>query len=167
MSPDILESLSFSTLIDSTPGVLVAWDSFGREYGFDGAAAAHDGHGRRLTESLVDKCNLETPEQVAVRPRLFPTLVSLGSYSHACLPMSIKAAILRFEEAVIQGGPIALPAAKALLSQIDAGSSQSARGWTIVTSGTYQIILLPPLPPLTWIPDHPSNDDKHGTRRKI
>jgi hypothetical protein len=76
MCPDILESLSFSTLIDSTPGVLVAWDSFGREYGFDGAAAAHDGHGRRLTESLVEKCNLETPEQVAVRPRLSPTYFS-------------------------------------------------------------------------------------------
>jgi hypothetical protein len=57
----------------------------------------------------------------------------------------IKAAILRFEEAVIQGGPIALPAAKSLLSQIDAGSSPSARGWTIVTSGTYQIYLSHPL----------------------
>jgi beta-phosphoglucomutase-like phosphatase (HAD superfamily) len=52
-----------------------------------------------------------------------------------------KAAILRFEEAVIQGGPIALPAAQSLLSQIDAGSSPSARGWTIVTSGTYPIYL--------------------------
>jgi len=99
------------TLIDSTPGVLVAWDSFGREYGFDGAAAAHDGHGRRLAESLVERCNLETPERVA-------------------------AAILRFEEAVIEGGPIALPGAQALLSQIIAGSSPSAYGWTIVTSAT-------------------------------
>ena len=43
---------------------------------------------------------------------------------------------MRFEEAVIEGGPIALPGAKALLEQIDAGSSPSARGWTIVTSGT-------------------------------
>ena len=89
MCLDILESLSPSTLIDSTPGVLVAWDSFGREYGFDGAAAAHDGHGRRLSESLVEKCNLETPEQVAVRPRLSPTLILLGSYSYACLPIAV------------------------------------------------------------------------------
>ena len=74
MCPDVsIESLSFSTLIDSTPGVLVAWDSFGREYGFDGAAAAHDGHGRRLAESLVEKCNLKTPEEVAVRPLFPPT----------------------------------------------------------------------------------------------
>ena len=42
---------------------------------------------------------------------------------------------MRFEEAVIEGGPIALPGAKALLAQIEAGSSPSARGWTIVTSG--------------------------------
>jgi hypothetical protein len=83
--PEILECLSFSTLIDSTPGVLVAWDTFGREYGFDGAAAAHEGHGRRLTESLVDKCNLGTPEQIAVRPRPSPTPIFLGSYSCASL----------------------------------------------------------------------------------
>jgi hypothetical protein len=89
MCPDILESLSVSTLIDSTPGVLVAWDSFGREYGFDGAAAAHDGHGRRLSESLVEKCNLETAEQIAVRPRLSTTLILLESYSYACLPIAV------------------------------------------------------------------------------
>jgi hypothetical protein len=89
MCLDIFESLSFSTLIDSTPGVLVAWDTFGREYGFDGAAAAHDGHGRRLTESLVEKCNLETPEQVAVRHRSFPTFISLGGYSYTCSPITV------------------------------------------------------------------------------
>jgi hypothetical protein len=59
----------------------------------------------------------------------------------------IKAAISRFEEAVIEGGPIALPAAQSLLSQIDAGSSPSARGWTIVTSGTYPSHLSYPLFP--------------------
>jgi hypothetical protein len=53
--------------------------------------------------------------------------------------MKKKAAVVRFEEAVIQGGPIALPGAHALLSQIDAGSSPSAHGWTIVTSGTSPI----------------------------
>ena len=89
MCLDILESLFFSTLIDSTPGVLVAWDTFGREYGFDGAAAAHDGHGRRLAESLVEKCNLETPEQVAVRPLSFPTLISLEGYSYTCSPIAV------------------------------------------------------------------------------
>lgn len=49
---------------------------------------------------------------------------------------------MRFEEAVIEGGPIALPGAQDLLSQIDAGSSPSARGWTIVTSGMYLISLI-------------------------
>ena len=54
-----------------------------------------------------------------------------------------KAAIVRFEQAVIEGGPIVLPGAQALLSQIDAGSSPSARGWTIVTSGKCPIFLVP------------------------
>jgi beta-phosphoglucomutase-like phosphatase (HAD superfamily) len=164
MCADILESLFFSTLIDSTPGVLVAWDTFGREYGFDGAAAAHDGHGRRLSESLVEMCHLETPEQVAVRPRLSPTLISLGSYSYPCFvlwhfPQNIKAAILRFEEVVIEGGPIALPAAQSLLSQIDAGSSPSARGWTIVTSGTYLISLISPSPTHVYFVGYPANEN--------
>jgi hypothetical protein len=57
---------SSSTLIDSTPGVLAAWDSFGREYGFDPDAAARAGHGRRLADSLGELCNLETPEEVEV-----------------------------------------------------------------------------------------------------
>ena len=59
---------SHSTLIDSTPGVLAAWDRFGREYGFDSEAAARAGHGRRLAETLGELCNLETPEEVEVCP---------------------------------------------------------------------------------------------------
>lgn len=43
MPMSIHNTISFSTLIDSL-GVLVAWNSFGREYGFGDAAAAHDGH---------------------------------------------------------------------------------------------------------------------------
>ncbi|KAI0005341.1 HAD-like protein [Russula compacta] len=99
------------TLIDSTPGVLAAWERFGREYGFDPVVAANAGHGRRLTETLGELFKLDTPEQVAD-------------------------AVVRFEDAVIEGGAVALPGAKALLSQIDEGSSPSARGWTIVTSAT-------------------------------
>ena len=66
---------------------------------------------------------------------------------------------MRFEEAVIEGGPIALPAAQALLSQIDAGSSPSARGWTIVTSGTYPISLIPSSPTHMYIAVHPPNEN--------
>lgn|SRR6266478_7407145 len=87
--------------------------------------------------------------------RLLPSLALLGSYrdptrllAHCrfvlfCFFVQItnKAAVFRFEEAVIEGGPIALPGAQALLSQIDAGSSPSACGWTIVTSGTCPISL--------------------------
>ena len=71
---------------------------------------------------------------------------------------NIKAAILRFEEVVIEGGPIALPGAQALLSQIDAGSSPSARGWTIVTSGTYLISRIPSSPTHMYFAGHPSNE---------
>lgn len=82
MCPDILEPFSSSTLIDSTPGVLAAWERFGREYGFDPVAAADAGHGRRLTETLGELFKLDTPEQVAVRPAIpFPhsTPATLGS----------------------------------------------------------------------------------------
>jgi hypothetical protein len=72
----------------------------------------------------------------------------------------IQAAILRFEEAVIEGGPIALPAAKELLSQIDAGSTPSARGWTIVTSGTYPISLIPSSPTHMYFARYPSDEIK-------
>ncbi|KAI0271686.1 HAD-like protein [Gloeopeniophorella convolvens] len=89
------------TLIDSTPGVLTAWDIFGREYGFNGAVAAHEAHGRRLTDTLGEWCKIDAPEKLA-------------------------AEVVRFEEAVIEGGPIALPGAKELLAQVDAGSTPSA-----------------------------------------
>jgi hypothetical protein len=82
------KSLSSSTLIDSTPGVLVAWDGFGREYGFDGATAAHEGHGRRLAETLGERCNLKTPDQIAVRPvpsSPKPRAAELATYAHACI----------------------------------------------------------------------------------
>jgi beta-phosphoglucomutase-like phosphatase (HAD superfamily) len=59
-----------STLIDSTPGVLAAWEKFGQEFGFDPVVAARKGHGRRPMDSLGELCNLENPEQLAVR--LFP-----------------------------------------------------------------------------------------------
>lgn len=76
----------------------------------------------------------------------------------------LKAAILRFEEAVIEGGPIALPAAQDLLLQIDAGSSPSARGWTIVTSGMCPISLISSST-LTRIAGHPSNETKKNLKR--
>lgn len=102
-------------------------------------------------------------------PSLFPNTYFAGEATHTparplpfCgtfFPKNIKAAILRFEEVVIEGGPIALPGAQVLLSQIDAGSSPSARGWTIVTSGTYFISRIPSSPTHMYFAGYPSNEN--------
>ncbi|KAA1468371.1 HAD-like protein [Dentipellis sp. KUC8613] len=99
------------TLIDSTPGVITAWDAFAREYKFDGAAAAEAGHGRRLADTLGEYCRISDPA-------------------------TLEKEIMRFEEEVIEGGPVSLPGAVELLNQISAGASDAAPGWTIVTSAT-------------------------------
>ena len=52
---------------------------------------------------------------------------------------SPKAEVTRFEEAVIQGGPVALPGATALIQQLQAGNpdnNSQRHAWTIVTSAT-------------------------------
>jgi len=99
-----------STLIDSTPGVYAAWKVFGKEYGFDGDIAAHDTHGRRLVDSLAETCHLEGQR--------------------------LLEEVDRFEEIVIQVGPVILPGVKVLLESINAGRSKEHPGWTLVTSAT-------------------------------
>ncbi|KAI0063218.1 HAD-like protein [Artomyces pyxidatus] len=99
------------TLIDSTPGVLVAWDTFARTYHFDGTAAAHAAHGRRLADTLIEWCHISDAQE-------------------------LQNEIMRFEEEVIQGGPIVLPGGVELINQINAGSTDASPGWTIVTSAT-------------------------------
>jgi len=91
--------------------VLKAWQIFANQYGFDGADAAHKSHGCRLYDTL----------------------------NHYCRPKDeaeLQAAVTRFEGIVIAGGPIVLPGASALLQRIGAGGSETASGWTIVTSST-------------------------------
>ncbi|KAI0090004.1 HAD-like domain-containing protein [Irpex rosettiformis] len=100
-----------STLVDTTPGVLKAWQVYANEYGFNGADAALRSHGRRLYDTLQDYC----------RPR-----------SQA----ELQVAVQRFESIVIAGGPIVLPGASTLLQRIGAGSPHTASGWSIVTSST-------------------------------
>lgn len=99
------------TLVDSTPGVLIAWDTFGREYGFDASVASHSSHGRRLADTLGEWCKITDPK-------------------------ILQDAIVRFEEEVIQGGPITLPGVHELLSQINSGATDTHPGWVIVTSAT-------------------------------
>lgn len=126
------------TLIDSTPGVLKAWDIFARDYSLgDSTKVAHETHGRRLYDTLKEYC------KIGDDTRLF-------------------AEIDRFEDEVIQGGPTALPGAAALIKQLDTPNS---RGWNIVTSASNKYApraLLScgiPLPPAGLVT---SNDVSHG-----
>jgi len=98
------------TLIDSTPGVLKAWETFSADYSLgDSAAIAHATHGRRLYDTLKEYCHIEDEAK-------------------------LQAEIDRFEDQVIQGGPVALPGAVSLISKLS--SPESALHWTIVTSAS-------------------------------
>ncbi|KAK7064688.1 HAD-like domain-containing protein [Favolaschia claudopus] len=97
------------TLIDSTPGLEAAWATFCNDYHLgDSASMVHETHGRRLYDTLKEYCDINDESK-------------------------LQAEIDRFEEEVIKGGPVVLPGVLALLSQL---SSETAIGWTIVTSAT-------------------------------
>lgn len=98
------------TLIDSTPGVLKAWSTFAKDYTLGNSAAiAHATHGRRLHDTLKEYCHIEDEAK-------------------------LRAEIDRFEDQVIRGGPVALPGAVSLISELT--SPESALRWTIVTSAS-------------------------------
>jgi beta-phosphoglucomutase-like phosphatase (HAD superfamily) len=61
------------TLIDSTPGVLKAWETFSADYSLgDSAAIAHATHGRRLYDTLKEYCHIEDEAKLQVCvPSLF------------------------------------------------------------------------------------------------
>ncbi|PPQ98884.1 hypothetical protein CVT24_003515 [Panaeolus cyanescens] len=101
------------TLIDSTPGVLKAWQTFASDYGLgDSAAIAHATHGRRLYDTFKEYCKIEDEDK-------------------------LLAEIDRFEDEVIQGGPAALPGAFDLTSKAGLASHPfTAKRWTIVTSAS-------------------------------
>ncbi|KAF8349840.1 HAD-like domain-containing protein [Amanita rubescens] len=97
------------TLIDSTPGVLNAWAKFSADYNLgDHLAIAHQTHGRRLYDTLKEYCGIIDEEKLHLE-------------------------IDRFEELVIEGGPVVLPGAAALISQLE---TVAPSRWTIVTSAS-------------------------------
>jgi hypothetical protein len=73
-----------STLIDSTPGVLKAWDTFCKDYNLgDPAEVAHRAHGRRLYDTLNEFCGIkdETTLQVHLRDIQLSWTIALTLYS--------------------------------------------------------------------------------------
>ncbi|EIN13436.1 HAD-like protein [Punctularia strigosozonata HHB-11173 SS5] len=100
-----------STLIDSTPGVYKAWNTFARDYDLNATEVAHASHGRRLDDTLKEWCKIDDEDK-------------------------LQAEIVRFEDEVLEGGPTVLPGVHALLKQIRDGASDQSHGWTIVTSAS-------------------------------
>jgi HAD superfamily hydrolase (TIGR01509 family) len=91
---------------------LKAWKTFAKDYNLgDSAKIAHSTHGRRLYDTLKEYCRLDDEA-------------------------SLQAEIVRFEEAVINGGPFALPGAITLIEQLNTEVPIGQFGWTIVTSAT-------------------------------
>jgi glycerol 3-phosphatase-1 len=116
------------TLIDSSPAVVVAWETMKATYTFlDLPHILASAHGYRTVDALRKWCLIEDPELLARE-------------------------VVRFEEAILaaakersQGGEdgiVALPGVKDLLKQIGEGtesrSGSGAEGWAICTSCTYR-----------------------------
>jgi HAD superfamily hydrolase (TIGR01509 family) len=118
--------------------VLKAWDTFADDYLFSATEVAHASHGRRLYDTLKEYCRINDEDK-------------------------LQAEIARFEEAVIEGGPILLPGALALISQL--AETAPVHAWTIVTSATnvYTPRVLQrcclPIPPAGYVT---SNDVSNG-----
>ena len=68
----------YRTLIDSTPGVLKAWDTFCKDYSLDTKTVAHATHGRRLYDTLKEFCRIDDEDKLQV-----PSLITNKcSYLH-------------------------------------------------------------------------------------
>ncbi|KAG8692631.1 hypothetical protein FRC09_011072 [Ceratobasidium sp. 395] len=101
------------TLIDSTPGVLGAWDQFGKDYPFlNIQEILESSHGVRSIDTLRRWLRLDDEEK-------------------------LEAEVTRFESEVIRHGLVLLPGVQRILDQLKEGSTEELPGWTIVTSGEY------------------------------
>lgn len=121
------------TLIDSSPAVVVAWETMKETYTFlDLPHILRSAHGYRTVDALRKWCLIEDKELLAKE-------------------------VVRFEEAILaaakarseggEDGIVALPGVKNLLRQIGEGTEQrnGAEGWAICTSCMYPILFHPRL----------------------
>ncbi|KAG9085274.1 hypothetical protein FS749_004570 [Ceratobasidium sp. UAMH 11750] len=100
------------TLVDSTPGVLGAWDQFGKDYPFlDIQEILESSHGVRSIDTLRRWLRLDSEEK-------------------------LETEVTRFESEVIRHGLVLLPGVQQILDQLKEGSTEEIPGWTIVTSAT-------------------------------
>ncbi|KAG8929642.1 hypothetical protein FRC02_005273 [Tulasnella sp. 418] len=103
------------TLIDSTPGLLGAWDTFKQDYPhLDLPRILKTSHGVRSIDTLRKELELKNdPHEEKLREE-----------------------VTRFESEVIRSGLVLLPGAQSLLDQLNAGGDPFNPKWTIVTSAT-------------------------------
>lgn len=134
-----------STLIDSTPGVLKAWATFAKDYNLDADTVAHATHGRRLCDTLKEYCNIQDEDKLHVRFQQFIHLFffSIHREANAHTPSSTPRSlhphqeeIKRFEQEVLDGGPIPLDGAIQLLTTLNTLAPPAPTRWTIVTSAS-------------------------------
>jgi HAD superfamily hydrolase (TIGR01509 family) len=64
------------TLIDSTPGVIYAWDEFRKQYTHLPSNIAHLTHGRRLTDTLCEYCRITDETELGKEVMRFELLVA-------------------------------------------------------------------------------------------
>lgn len=77
------------TLIDSTPGVLKAWERFCDDYNLGNyVEVSHATHGRRLYDTLRELCHISDEETLQVRfsYRCLPSCRLLATIALDCIP---------------------------------------------------------------------------------
>jgi len=103
------------TLVDSTAGVIGAWDTFAKTYpGLDIEAILHSSHGVRTIDNLAKWCDITDPEL-------------------------LKDETVRFERAIIESaenGIRVLPGVRSVLENLSLAKSKPNQLWTICTSAT-------------------------------
>ena len=65
--PSVLHCfIAYRTLIDSTPGVLKAWEIFAKDYSLDASEVTQAAHGRRLSDTLKEWCRIDDENTLQV-----------------------------------------------------------------------------------------------------
>jgi len=103
------------TLVDSTTGVVGAWETFAKTYpGLDVKTILHSSHGVRTADNLAKWCGITDPE-------------------------SLKDEAERFERAIVdtsENGIKMLPGVRSIMDNLSPAKGKPNQQWTICTSAT-------------------------------